>query len=303
MKISIVIPAYNEERNIGVLISGIREVFKKTKHNYEIVFVDDGSTDSTLYEMKRIREKDNKVKIVSFRKNFGKSEALSAGFARATGDVIFTMDADMQDDPNEIPKFLSKLDEGYDLVSGWKFPRKDPFLKRFFSKIFNYLTSKLTGLKLHDYNCGFKAYRKEVLKNIKVYGDLHRYIPALAHWKGFKATEIKVNHYPRMHGKTKYGFKRVFTGFLDLLTVKFMTQYAKKPMHFFGLLGIVSGALGVLINIYMIYLKMLGASITDRPLFMLGILLIILAVQFISLGLLGDMVTKKEDEYSIKEEL
>ncbi|MFH0837569.1 MAG: glycosyltransferase family 2 protein [Candidatus Aenigmatarchaeota archaeon] len=300
MKISIVIPAKNEEKSIPILMTKIKKVFSKMPHSYEIIFIDDGSTDSTLEQMKKL--KDNKVKIIQFRKNFGKSAALAAGFERATGDVIFTMDADLQDEPEEIPKFLKTLDEGYDLVSGWKFPRKDPFFKRMFSKVFNYMTSKVSGLRLHDYNCGFKAYRKEVIKNISVHGDLHRYIPALAHWKGFKATEIKVMHHPRIHGKTKYGFKRVFTGFLDLLTVKFMSTYARKPMHFFGVLGGIVGAVGLLISAYMVYLKFLGASIIDRPLFMLGVLMIIVAVQFIAIGLVGDMVAPKEDEYNIKEE-
>ncbi|MBI5332415.1 MAG: glycosyltransferase family 2 protein [Candidatus Aenigmarchaeota archaeon] len=300
MKISIVIPAKNEEKSIPILMAKIKKVFAKLPHSYEIIFIDDGSADSTLEQMKKL--KDNKVKIIQFRKNFGKSAALAAGFERAAGDVIFTMDADLQDEPEEIPKFLRELDKGYDLVSGWKFPRKDPFFKRMFSKVFNYMTSKISGLRLHDYNCGFKAYRKEVIKNISVHGDLHRYIPALAHWKGFKATEIKVMHHPRIHGKTKYGFKRVFTGFLDLLTVKFMSTYARKPMHFFGVLGGIFGAAGVLISAYMVYLKFLGASIIDRPLFMLGVLMIIVAVQFIAIGLIGDMVAPKEDEYAIKEE-
>ena len=302
MKISIIIPAKNEEKNVPILVDNIREAFKKLKHSYEIIFIDDGSTDNTLGEMKKL--KDSKIKIVSFRKNFGKSAALSVGFEKATGDVIFTMDADLQDDASEIPRFLEKLEEGYDVVSGWKFPRKDPFFKRFFSKIFNYMTSKVAGLRLHDYNCGFKAYKKDVLKDLQISGDLHRYIPALAHWKGYKVAEIKVTHHPRVHGKTKYGAKRVFTGFLDLLTVAFMTKYAKKPMHFFGVIGIVLAFFGILISAYMAYLKFVfSVSITERPLFMLGAVLIILAVQFISIGLLGDMVTKKEDDYSVKEEI
>ncbi len=303
MKISIVIPAHNEEKNIPILMEKIRDVFKKIKDSYEIVFINDGSEDKTLDEMKKAKTKDKNIKIITFRKKFGKSSALAAGFSRVSGDIVFTMDADLQDDPYEIPKFLDKMNEGYDVVSGWKFPRKDPFFKRFFSKIFNYMTSRLTGLRLHDYNCGFKAYKKEVLNEINVHGDLHRYIPALAHSKGFKVAEIKVVHHPRVHGKTKYGFKRVFTGFLDLLTVEFMTKYAKKPMHFFGVLGIISGFFGVLISIYMTFIKFVySVSITERPLFMLGVLLIILSVQFIAIGLIGDMVKEKKEDYVIKEE-
>lgn len=298
--LSIVIPTYNEERNITVLYKELKSVLNKYPH--EIIFVDDGSVDNTFNILKTISEKDRKVKLISFQRNYGKSAALSAGFNNTKGNVIITLDADLQDDPKEIPRFIGKLKQGYDLVVGWKFKRKDPPTKTIPSKFFNILTSVLTKVKIHDINCGFKAYRRDVIKNINIYGELHRYIPVLAFWKGYKVGEIKVEHHPRRYGKSKYGATRLFKGFVDLITVKFLMSYGRKPLHLFGLIGFACALLGVIIGIYMVYLRFSGELIGDRPLLMLAILLVILGVQFFSLGLLGEVITEfnKRNEYIIK---
>ncbi|MBU1029789.1 MAG: glycosyltransferase family 2 protein [Nanoarchaeota archaeon] len=302
--ISIIIPAYNEQENVSLLYKELKIVLENINKSFELIFVDDGSTDKTLENLKYLHEKDSRVKIIVFEKNFKKSAALSAGFNEAKGRIVFTMDADLQDDPKEIPKFLKKLDEGYDLVSGWKFKRFDPITKTLPSKFFNFLTRKMTGVNIHDSNCGFKAYKQRVIKNVSVYGELHRYIPALSNWKGFKVGEIKVCHRPRKFGKSKYGTKRLVSGFLDLITVKFLTEFDKKPLHFFGSIGLISGFAGFLMLLYLFILKLfLSKSIGQRPLLLLGILLVILSVQFFSLGLLGEMVTfnSKKENYIIKE--
>jgi hypothetical protein len=215
------------------------------------------------------------------------------------------MDADLQDDPKEIPRFIKKLDEGYDMVSGWKFKRYDPISKTIPSKFFNWLTKVTTGVNIHDSNCGFKAYRKDVVKNVNVYGELHRYIPALAHWKGFSVGEIKVQHHARKFGKSKYGTKRLINGFFDLITVKFLSSFQSKPLHFFGIISLFCGLIGIISMVYLFYLKLLGSSIGDRPLFLLSILSIILSIQFISLGLIGEMITfnSKKENYIIKEKI
>ena len=219
MKLSIIIPAYNEEDNILPLYKEILKNIPK-KYSYEIIFIDDGSTDSTLKNIKAIKDKN--IKSISFRKNFGKAEGLNTGFKEATGDIIITMDADLQDNPKEIPNFIKKINEGYDLVSGWKYNRLDPLGKRVPSKLFNKLTRILTRVNLHDFNCGFKAYKKEVAKSLKLYGEMHRYIPAMASWQGFKVGEIKVDHRERVHGVSKYGWERLIKGLLDLCTITFL---------------------------------------------------------------------------------
>ncbi|MEN3038278.1 MAG: glycosyltransferase family 2 protein [Candidatus Kryptonium sp.] len=303
--ISIVIPLYNEAESLPELYAQIKEVVKANRYKYEIIFVDDGSTDGSLDVLKKLRQNDKNVKIISFRRNYGKSAALAVGFEYAKGDVVITMDADLQDDPHEIPNLLKKLDEGFDLVSGWKKKRYDPITKTIPSKIFNFTVSTLTGIKIHDFNCGLKAYRKTVTQDIKVYGELHRYLPVLAHWAGYRIGEIVVQHHPRKYGKTKFGISRFLKGFLDLLTVMFTTRYFTRPLHLFGTVGLVIFLLGFGITFYLSLLKIIeNIALSNRPLFILGVMLTIVGIQFISIGLLGEMITKAYqhlETYSIKE--
>ena len=301
MKISIVIPLLNEKESLPFLFEKINQVCKRHQYDYEIIFVDDGSTDGSLDILKSLRETNpGIVKIISFRKNYGKSAALSEGFKAVRGDFVITMDADLQDDPEEIPNLLAKLGEGYDLVSGWKKKRYDPITKTIPSRLFNFVTAKLTGIPIHDFNCGLKAYRRNVIEDIPVYGELHRYLPVLANWQGYRVTEIPVKHHPRKFGTTKFGFNRFFHGFFDLLTVLFIT-----PLYIFGGIGSTFFFFGFLIEAYLTILKFSGVyGITRRPLFFLGFLLIIVGIQFFSIGLLGDMISShfaENQEYSIKE--
>lgn len=303
--ISIVIPLYNEQESLSHLVEKIREVIAKEQYEAEIIFVDDGSTDDSLKILQQLREQyPELIRIISFRKNYGKSAALSVGFRYASGEVIITMDADLQDDPEEIPRLIAELERGYDLVSGWKKKRHDPINKTLPSRFFNFVTSKLTGIPLHDFNCGLKAYRKEVVEDIPVYGELHRFLPVLANWQGYRVGEIPVRHHPRRFGKTKFGFSRFFHGFFDLITVLFITRYRKTPLYIFGGLGSVFFLTGFLVELYLSFLKLSGTvGITRRPLFFLGILLIIVGIQFFSLGLLGDMISShfaEKQDYSIK---
>ena len=298
MKISVIIPVKDEQDNVLELYNQLNPVLSKIgKH--EIIFIDDGSKDKTANKIKEI--KDKSVRLVQFQRNFGKAAALSCGFKEAKGDIIVTMDGDLQDDPKEIPRFLEKLKD-YDMVSGWKYKRHDPLTKRIPSKFFNFLTRKMTKVNIHDSNCGFKAYKKDVVKGLNLYGELHRYIPALSHLRGYSVGEIKVEHHARKHGKSKYGAGRLLKGFLDLITVKFLMTYTKRPLHLFGSIGIASAAIGGIICFYMVYLWMLGISIGNRPLLMLGVLLAFMGVQFISIGLIGELMTssKKTDDYLIK---
>lgn len=302
--ISIVIPLFDEESNIEKLYTQLKVVLKDLDKRYELIFVDDGSTDNSFSILENFHRKDNAVKVVQFRRNFGKSAALSVGFKYAKGKIIITMDADLQDDPREIPNFIRKLDEGYDIVSGWRFKRRDSFSKTFPSKLFNYLTSLLTAIKIHDFNCGFKVCKKEVVEDINVYGELHRYIPVLAHWKGYKVGEIRVRHSLRGGGRSKYGLERLFRGFTDLLTVLFLTRYAKRPLHLFGAIGVLFFSIGVIINLYLLLLKILGQGIGERPLLFLGVLLTVIGFQIISTGLIGEMIvamrSKSDEDYVIK---
>lgn len=305
--ISVVIPAHNEEKNISQIHGELLKVLKRLNNNYEIIFVDDGSADNTLSELKKLRAKDKKVKIISFSKNFKKASALAAGLNRSSGKVIITMDADLQDNPDEIPKMLSKLSEGFDMVVGWKYPRKDPLHKIVSSKIFNIMIRLLMKLKIHDCDSNFRVIKKEVIPHLELYSGLYRYIPVIAQQKGFNVGEVKVNHRPRLHGKTKYGLKRLYTGFFDLMTIKFLLEYNNRPLHFFGGLGSIFLSLGLLAGAYLLYLKFfLNEMIGQRPLLILTILLIFLGTQFISIGLIGEMIAnagqKKKDEYVIKEE-
>jgi len=289
MNLSFVIPVYNEEQSLQELHEKIVENIKD--YSYEIIFVNDGSTDNSKVILKQMAEVDKNVKVINFRTNFGKSAALQTGFNKAKGKIVFTMDADLQDDPKEIPRFIEKIEEGYDLVSGWKKNRKDPLTKTIPSKFFNLFTSLMFKLKLHDYNCGFKAYKNEVVKSVTIYGELHRYIPALANAQGFSVTEIPVTHHKRKFGKTKYGAKRFIKGFLDLLTVNLITKYEKSPLYLFGLTGIITTFLGFVISLYLAVSKIFfGVSLSNRPLLFLGILLILVGIQFISIGLIGEFI-------------
>ena len=304
-KVSIVVPLYNEEESITPLIQEIHKGVSSLSCDYEILFIDDGSTDSSFHKIKSIAGNDKKIRYISFRKNYGKSAALQVGFKHTRGDAIITMDADLQDDPAEIPNLLKKLDEGYDLVSGWKKKRFDPFVKKHSSKFFNFTTRVISGIKIHDFNCGLKAYRSVVVKELNIYGELHRYIPVLAGYKGFRVTEIPVKHHARRYGKTKFGLSRFFKGFVDLITVVFTTRYIQRPMHLFGFFGAFAFLAGIAINAYMTYEKLfLGKHLSERPLLFLGILLIIVGVQFFSVGLLGEIMvhnSQNDKEYVIKE--
>ncbi len=308
MFVSYVVPVKDEEGSLEELYSRIKKISEELNLSFEIIFVDDGSIDNSFFILRNIAEKDKRVRVIRFRRNFGKASALSAGFEKAKGEVVITLDADLQDDPSEVPKFLKLIEEGYDIISGWRKERKDPISKRLPSKIFGKLSSWLTGVHIHDFNCGFKAYRKEVVENIEVYGELYRYIPALAYAKGFKVGEVVVTHHPRVYGKSKYGWKRIVKGFLDLFTVVFITRFLKRPMHFFGGTGLIFLMLGFLINLSLtIYKFTTGALIGNRPLLLLGILLMILGVQFLSIGLLGELINNvthgRKREYLILEEI
>lgn len=305
--VSVVVPLYNEEESLRELTDKIVDVAKHMGKPYEIIFIDDGSTDRSFEILKELHARNPNVKVVQFRRNFGKSAALSVGFREASGEFIVTMDADLQDDPNEIPGLIEAMGSNYDLISGWKRKRHDPLSKTLPSRFFNYVTGKMTGIPIHDFNCGLKAYRNAVVKSVNVHGELHRFIPVLAHWAGFRVTEKIVQHHPRKYGKTKFGVSRFFNGFLDLLTVLFTTRYLRRPLHLFGVWGIVSFIVGGVIDLYLIIERILGlTSLSDRPLFLVGFLLIIIGVQFVSIGLLGEMITRQErDEktYSIREVL
>ena len=289
MDISVVIPLYNEEESLPELHRRLGEILPGIG-SYEIIFIDDGSTDGSLNVLEKLFTKDPHVCVHSFRRNRGKSAALAAGFEKAEGNYVVTMDADLQDDPAEIPALLSRLDE-CDLVSGWKFPRRDPLSKRIPSKVINWLTAKLTGVRIHDMNCGLKAYKNEVVKGLSLYGEQHRFIPALVHAGGFKVGEVKVHHHPRKFGHTKFGAKRFVEGIFDLITVLFITRYIRKPLHFFGIAGLVLLAAGGGTLLYLIAGWFMGRWIGGRPLFTLAVLLVILGIQFISTGLLGEMLT------------
>lgn len=295
IKISVVIPVYNEEQSVNELYQKIVKVFEKNQTGYEIVFIDDGSTDSTFQKIGEISRIDNHIKIIKFRKNFGKSIALNVAFGYVRGSIIITMDGDLQDDPEEIPNFISKIEDGYDLVSGWKYPRNDPFTKTIPSLFFNKLTCFFTGVNLHDFNCGFKAYRKRAVKDLRLYGEMHRYIPALVVWNGYTITEIKIRHHARSGGTSKYGVSRLVKGLLDLITVKFITEYSARPLHVFGFLGMISLFIGIVLGIFLVLQRFVeNIRLGDRPLLLLSVALILIGLQFISLGLIGEMLTFRE---------
>ncbi len=295
--LSVIIPAYNEEESIPYLYEHLKQVLDDiAADKYEIIFVDDGSSDSSLKVMRELHEEDKCVNVFSHRKNFGKAQALATGFEYARGKYIFTLDADMQDDPDEIPRFISKLDDGLDLVIGWKARRKDPFLKVVSSHFFNWINKKVFGLKLHDINCGFKAYKREVIEEIELYGELHRYIPIIAHSKGFRITEIRVKHHKRKYGRTKYNWRRYFAGFFDLLTSLVITRFAKKPLHFFGVIGSAFFFLGMIVCLKLTWDWFHKIWIGDRPLLFLGVLLIIVGMQIIMIGLVSEIVINHKEK-------
>ena len=303
--LSIVIPVFNEVESVPLLYDEIVATADSLSLPWELIFIDDGSTDGTTRVLHEVYERDPRVQIIEFRRNFGKSAALAAGFEAADGDAIITMDGDLQDLPAEIPRLIEQLNRGADLVSGWKFPRHDPLNKRLPSSIFNSVVRSLSGVKLHDFNCGLKAYRREVIKEIRIYGELHRYIPLLAHFRGFRVVEIQVGHRARKYGRSKFGNGRFARGFFDLLTVLFLAQYTRRPLHFFGWFGVGALMVGFIINAYLAINWLLGHAIGTRPLLTLGVLLMIIGAQFVVFGLLAEMIasTKTERDYSVRRTL
>lgn len=293
-RLSIVIPVLDEEGSIPELVDRIRSVCDGAGFSFEVLLIDDGSTDETWDVIMEMHQRDARIAGLRFRRNYGKSAALAVGFERARGRYVITMDGDLQDDPAEIPGLIALLETGYDLVSGWKKKRQDPLSKTVPSRFFNLVTRRIAGIPLHDFNCGLKAYRREVVKSVKVYGELHRYIPLLAKWEGFdRITEKEVQHHPRRHGQTKFGLERFLRGFLDLLSVTFMTRFASRPMHFFGMVGTLAFLGGFVISLWISIDKLFfGHPIGDRPLLLLGVALILVGVQMFTTGLIGQMIVE-----------
>jgi dolichol-phosphate mannosyltransferase len=294
--ISVVVPVRDEEHTVDALHEQLVAALEGRGEQWETVFVDDGSRDGTHGALVRLHDRAENVKVVRLRRNAGKAAALDAGFREAEGDVVVTIDGDLQDDPAEIPRLLAKLDEGFDLVTGWKTRRNDPAVRRVLSRVFNAVTGRLSGLRLHDMNCGLKAFRGEVARELDLYGELHRFIPVLAHDLGFRVTEIAVNHRAREHGRSRYGMERYLRGFLDLLTVTFMSRYRHRPLHLFGGLGLVLSSVGGAILVYLTIVKLTGEAIGRRPLLLLGVLLVVVGIQFLSLGLVSELVTSQHRE-------
>lgn len=296
--LSIVVPLYNEGENVVRFYEKLSKALEKLGHSYEVILVDDGSTDDTFSLLREICSKDPRVRAVRFRKNFGQTAAMVAGIDYSRGSVLITMDGDLQNDPRDIPLLIEKVDEGFDIVSGWRADRKEPFLsRRLPSIVANRLISVVCGCKLHDYGCTLKAYRREIVDKLGLYGELHRFIPAIAQGAGASVTEIKVRHHPRTRGKSKYGISRTLRVLLDLMTVKFFLSFATRPMQIFGLIGFASSSLGALILAYLSYVWFFrSTSIAGRPLLLISMLLIIGGVQFITMGLLGEMMTRTHHE-------
>lgn len=296
--LSIVIPMYNEAENAQLVYKGLIRVLDGLERKSEIILVDDGSSDGTYGILKTIQQGDARVHVIRLRRNFGQAAAFSAGFDHAHGEVIITMDGDLQNDPEDIPRLLEKIEEGFDIVSGWRRNRQDKYLTRRLPSITaNAIISKVTGVRLHDYGCSLKAYRREVIENIHLYGELHRFIPALASWMGVRVAEIPVNHHPRKFGRSKYGLRRTVKVLLDLITVKFLLDYATRPLQIFGLAGMLSFAAGTLLALYLTIQRLFyHIGLSNRPILLLAILLIMLGVQLIVMGLLGELIVRTYHE-------
>jgi glycosyltransferase involved in cell wall biosynthesis len=309
--ISVVVPLYNEEENIFPLYDDLSAALNSFEWTYEVIGIDDGSSDASWSRLKEVHQRDANWRVVRFRRNFGQTAGMAAGFDLARGEVVITIDADLQNDPRDIPKLLAKMDEGFDIVSGWRVDRKEPFLtRRLPSMTANWLISRTTGVVLHDYGCSLKAYHRDVAKNVHLYGELHRFIPALASRIGVFVAEIPVNDRPRLHGKSKYGISRTFKVFLDLMGVIFYLTYFNRPLRVFGGAGMLIGGIGSLILLYLGYIRIVvGQDIGERPLLLLGILLMVLGVQMVSTGLIADMIMRTYHEsqnqpiYTIREQL
>ncbi len=296
--LSIVIPIYNEKQSINSLYKNLESVLPELDKSYEVILIDDGSMDETYDALLKIHQKNNAYKIIKFRRNFGQTAAMKAGFDYSRGDVVITLDADLQNDPADIPEMLDKLNNGYDIVSGWRKHRKDNTLIRNFpSAIANRIISTLTGVYLHDYGCTLKAYRKEVIKNLELYGEMHRYIPALASWIGVKIAEIPVRHHSRKFGKAKYGISKTIRVILDIMVVKFLLSYSQKPIQVFGLIGLITGAIGFIVTAYLTIMRIFfNQGLADRPLFILSIFMILLGIQLITMGLLAELIMRTYHE-------
>lgn len=311
LDLSIIIPVYNEEESLYPLYKKIKAMLSKSIKSYEIMFIDDGSSDKSLENLKSLQKKDKCIRIIVFRKNFGQSAAISAGFSNAKGNMLIVMDADLQNEPNDIPKLLKKMSEGYDVVSGWRYDREDPLSKKIPSRISNWMHKKLTGLDINDSGCSLKAYKREAVEDLELYGEMHRYIPALIAAKGFKIGEIKVEHHYRKYGKSKYGSSRILKGFLDLLYIHFLIKYSSRPLHFFGYIGLLPIALGAVIGIYKAINQAIeffsGKDIVASPLLLFSVFLIIVGILFIIFGFLAELMIRmhsqntKNKNYSIKE--
>src|SRR4030043_1754473 len=307
--LSIVIPIYNERESVAKLYEELNRTLSAMSLKYEVLLIDDGSTDGTFDELKKIHGKNKLFKIIRFRKNFGQTPAISAGFNFAEGEVIVTLDSDLQNDTRDIPLIIEKLNEGYDIVSGWRVNRKDKAItRRFPSAVANKIISKLTGVYLHDYGCTLKAYRKEVVKNIELYGEMHRYIPAIASWMGVRVAEVPVRHHSRKYGKSKYGVSRTIKVVLDIITVKFLLSYSQRPIQMFGLLGLFSGTVGFIVTAYLIIMRLFfSQALSERPLFILSIFMVFIGIQLITMGLLAEVLMRVHQEvgnkttYAIKE--
>lgn len=301
MDVSVVVPVYNEEGTVKILAELVQKVFAENKYQGEIIFINDGSSDKTTSLCQAMADEDPGISHIHFRRNKGKAAALQAGFSAAEGDFVITMDGDLQDDPKEIPGMIALLNEGWDIVSGWKKKRHDPITKRWPSKIFNKVVSNMSGIKIHDFNCGLKAYRREVVKTVRLYGEMHRWIPVLAKIEGFTTTEMVVEHHPRTSGVSKYGFSRTFKGFFDFLTVFFLSRFTMRPMHFFGIFGLTASLAGFIIEVMvLIYKYAYGQAFQSHmAMLILGVLLLVLGVQLFSIGLIGEMIVyqaKKKDK-------
>jgi glycosyltransferase involved in cell wall biosynthesis len=309
--LSVVSPVYDERESVAVLAGELETVLQQLEDDrrisgHEIIFIDDGSSDGTGEVLEQLHHESPSIGIIRFRTNMGKSAALSQGFKACNGDVVVTIDSDLQDDPAEIPALLETLDHGFHVVSGWKAKRKDPLSKTLPSRLYNWVTRMASGLPLHDFNCGLKIYRREVLNEIQVYGQMHRFLPVLAHWRGFRIGEMKVQHRPRRFGRSKYGFSRFTAGLLDFLTVLFLMRYRRQPLHLFGLVGLLLFAVGMGVNIYLAMVWIQTHSIGGRPLLTFGLLSTILGFQFISIGLLGEMMVhmfKGTEDFPVEFEL